>query len=778
MKKFTKLLMTLAMLFAVGVVNAQEKVYATFDNCTSGGNLTWDGTNMEFSWNQSYSNQLHGIETPKGNITSYEKVVVDCTIEEGDGYRIMFYASNKGTTAGGITIITESGPQEFSLSDFAMDADYLTQCSEFCLSGYNGSGKVKVNEVYFVKANDPLAGAKSLLLDAITIGKNVNPFAKTASSYQAVTDAVNAGESEYASASATAESLEAAKNAINDAIAALELESEYSFLTADMFLKYASVETPGEGEKAYPAFELNKASDLPYGDGNVGELNWADLSSYDKLIVIISGETKPRFCLNRLVAGGQQAATQEESQMLDINPNNDYAWSTDKYQTIDGNMYIIDLKAIVADYGYARLHCIKKQGWGTGVNITDLLLFKAADPLASYKEALLNAIQTGELQSPFAKTSSSWDALQQAIITGQAEYSNPSATESSLTQATTNIEGAIEALELEEGYSVLTADMFKKYESVDNPGEGETAYPSYEIGKASDLPYGDGNVGELNWADLSNYDKLIVVTASDIKPRFCLNRLVAGGQQAATKEESQMLDINPNNDFTWSTESYQTVEDNIYTIDLDAIVDDYGFARLHCIKKQGWGEGVVITGLYLYSDGIDNSKGVKVGPSGYATYVCEEDVVFTGVEAYAAKYEDGKVRLIAVTEAPAGTPVIVKAAEGSYTFESTPWANTIEANDLLVSDGTIEGDGTIFVLADGAQGVGFYRLDNNVKVPNGKGYLEIAAAGRDFIGLGDATAIVAAKGAQKSGAVYNLGGQRVEKAVKGVYIIGGKKVVK
>ncbi len=371
MKLITKwfTMFTLLLVACVTSVYAQEeeKVYATFENPTG---ITWDAESMTFSWDSPWGNQLHNIGLPNGNITAYEKLVIDCEILSGDGYRFMFYATTKGTTAGGLTIITESGKHEYKLSEFNMDADYLTQCSEICLSGYNGSGAVKVNEVYLVKSADPLAGAKELLTNAITVGKMKSALGKTPESFAALTQAISDGEAALVDAEATAESLATAKGDIEAAIEGLQMQAGYSVLTAGMFKHYASIEEPGEGSAVSGAFELCKASDLPFGDGSVSELNWADLTDYDKLIVITSGETKPRFCMNRLVANGQQAETQEDSKMLDINPNNDYTWSTDAYQTIEGNIYEIDLKKIVDDYTFARLHCIKKQGWGAGVIVT------------------------------------------------------------------------------------------------------------------------------------------------------------------------------------------------------------------------------------------------------------------------------------------------------------------------------------------------------------------------------------------------------------------------
>jgi hypothetical protein len=460
MRNFTKLFLSLTLLCIVGVAKA-ENVYATFESPTG---IDWDAENKTFSWSSQWGNQLHNIGLPNGNLMEYEKLVVDCEIIEGDGYRLMFYATNKGTTAGGVTIITESGKKEFLLSEFNMDADYLTTCSEICLSGYNASGTVKVNEVYLVKASDPLAGAKKVLMDAITLAKAQSSFGKTTASWSAMQNALASAEAEYAKATATAESLEAVTTALNNAINALALADGYTNLTAAMFLKYASVEEPGEGTATGCSFELNKASDLPYGDGNVGELNWADLSGAEKLYIVTSGDIKPRLCLNRLVAGGQQAATKEDSQMLDINPNNDFTWSTEKYMTAEDGVYALDVKKIVADYGFARLHSIKKQGWGTGVTVTGLYLFKtpvkpdepaAVDPvindsdpaIVANKAALLSAINKAKaIDLTYMKVASA-TVLLEAIATGEALLNAQGGTVAALDAARRAILQAIDELE-------------------------------------------------------------------------------------------------------------------------------------------------------------------------------------------------------------------------------------------------------------------------------------------------------------------------------------------
>ena len=379
-----KTLLLLVALFTMGGVtlNAQEKVYADFSECAKvQGNLTWNGDDSEyqyFTWSLSWSNQLHGIKfgdmkLPYGDITMYEKLVIDCTIESGDGYRFMFYSSKKGTTAGGTTIVTKSGKNEYNLSDIVMDADYLKYCDDISLSGYNGSGKVKVNEMYLVKSSDPLAGDKKILSEKIAFAKQQNSYVKTIESFAALTDEIDKAEAALADVAATKASLTKAMSDLDAAISGLALQAGYTNLTAAMFKQH---ETFGGAEMgtAGCAYDVFKSTGMPYGDGSVGWLNYADLSGYDKLIVVATAG-KPRFCMNRLEAGGQQAETQAASKMLDINPNNAYTWSTEKYQTVESGVYIVDLKEIVKDYGFAYLHSIKGANF-SDVTVSDMLLYK------------------------------------------------------------------------------------------------------------------------------------------------------------------------------------------------------------------------------------------------------------------------------------------------------------------------------------------------------------------------------------------------------------------
>ena len=173
---------------------------------------------------------------------------------------------------------------------------------------------------------------------------------------------------------------------------------------------------------------------------------------------------------------------------------------------------------------------------------------------------------------------------------------------------------------------------------------------------------------------------------------------------------------------------------------------------------------------------------VEVGDAGYSTFSANKAVKMRGVTAYAAKYQDGHIALTPVTEIPANTGVIIEAAEGTYKVPVIESASSIASvNDLLVSNGSVTGNGSIYALANKSQGVGFYKVKSGLAVPAGKPYLVIPAAAPapDFLGFDGGTTSISelnVKG-QADGEFYNLAGQRVAQPTKGLYIVNGKKVV-
>ena len=176
-----------------------------------------------------------------------------------------------------------------------------------------------------------------------------------------------------------------------------------------------------------------------------------------------------------------------------------------------------------------------------------------------------------------------------------------------------------------------------------------------------------------------------------------------------------------------------------------------------------------------------------IGIAGYTTYVAKHDISFPAeVTAYISTTKtDETLKLTEKASVPEGTAVILKGDAGTYalpTITTTP--DDVTGNLLLASDGSVEGDGfTIFALAQKNNVVGFYLVNDGITVPAGKAYLYLANPGvkgftfefeDDADGINSLTPALS----EGEGVVYNLAGQRLSKAQKGINIINGKKILK
>lgn len=177
-----------------------------------------------------------------------------------------------------------------------------------------------------------------------------------------------------------------------------------------------------------------------------------------------------------------------------------------------------------------------------------------------------------------------------------------------------------------------------------------------------------------------------------------------------------------------------------------------------------------------------------------------------GVTAYTASVSNGSLTLSAVTGAiPAGTGVVLKTASKltqntPFTFTEATEAGTVAVDNMLLGTDDVatttapEGStGTYKFYALSLNGsnsensVGFYYrkgCPDGGAFENGahKAYLAVpadVAGGAKGFTFGDMTdGIEAINNSQSTtDKVYNLAGQRVNKAQKGVYIVNGKKVV-
>ena len=184
---------------------------------------------------------------------------------------------------------------------------------------------------------------------------------------------------------------------------------------------------------------------------------------------------------------------------------------------------------------------------------------------------------------------------------------------------------------------------------------------------------------------------------------------------------------------------------------------------------------------------------VTVSEAGFATYVSNYNLNFsaTAIEAYAVTVtKKGVATLTKLNQVPAGTPVLLYA-EGGKT-EDIPVLASAEAvtdNDLVAGTGaavaTIDGEYTNMILNKVDGNVGFYFAAGQTVAAN-RAYLHIATtlapdaeAGAPMVieFADEVTGIEAVEAETSASGIYNLAGQRVAKAQKGLYIVNGKKVI-
>ena len=177
---------------------------------------------------------------------------------------------------------------------------------------------------------------------------------------------------------------------------------------------------------------------------------------------------------------------------------------------------------------------------------------------------------------------------------------------------------------------------------------------------------------------------------------------------------------------------------------------------------------------------------VTVTDAGYATFVAEKNLEIPTdvlVEVFAVTVEGSYASLQPIVgNIPAGEAVLVKASAGDYNFLSAQTADPIRVNNLVAATTDVVADGTQYVLANGASGIGFYQATPGSTIPAGKAYLVVTAAGvKPFYGFeDDATGIEMVNGQSSmvNDPIFNLAGQRLQKMQRGINIIGGKKVLK
>lgn len=175
----------------------------------------------------------------------------------------------------------------------------------------------------------------------------------------------------------------------------------------------------------------------------------------------------------------------------------------------------------------------------------------------------------------------------------------------------------------------------------------------------------------------------------------------------------------------------------------------------------------------------------------YATFSSASACEFAGADVFTVNVEGKNIVLneVASKQVPANTGVLVKSTANAVTVTRLESAPAIEGTNLLkpASEKMTEGFKFYKLAYDNyteKTGLGFYwgaAEGGAFTVKPGLAYLAVpqaqAANVKGFSFDGTQTGINGVEATTAKGAIYNLNGQRVEKAQRGIYIQNGKKFI-
>ena len=221
------------------------------------------------------------------------------------------------------------------------------------------------------------------------------------------------------------------------------------------------------------------------------------------------------------------------------------------------------------------------------------------------------------------------------------------------------------------------------------------------------------------------------------------------------------------------------------------IIDWYSYESINRTIKY------TITAFYKKVDNTNTTESVPVNDKGTGTYVTTNALNFSGitdVKAYVATAQDGSnVTFTRVEGAvPAKTPLLVKGKTTDVPVAES--ADVIENNLLVAGNGdavTSEAGGKFNFILNYLNGaVGFYHAAGMTVAAN-RAYLSLSdnpfpstksgAKLNAIFSDGETTGINNVNvndNDNESNKIFNLAGQQMKGAVKGIYIKNGKKFVK
>jgi len=478
-------------------------------------------------------------------------------------------------------------------------------------------------------------------------------------------------------------------------------DGEWKELTAEDFKSWSAADETGIATGAVTcALALNESTGLPYGDGNVYYLSYADLTNADKF-VITATEGTPRLLFNRKVDQGTMGYEYPKT-------------GTFVTKTTEGDVttYTVDITALVKAQGFAHLHAIKGANWAN-TTVTSMKYHIPAEPV-------------GPVYNPIT-------IFPQNLI----------------------------------GLDQLSG--------TDTDWASRISYPKVFQSQGEVFGNGDGS-SESQHVDISSYSTLTFSVSSGSDQGLALRAWLWDDAN------NKVVTLYPHPYAEYETanfsEAYEIKEPGIYAINIE------NYKYLKGIKAANkWAGQSPITVDYAC---VSNEKIIPLAVNEARTLSSNKILDFTNVtdvEAYiATNYAGGKLQMTKVTGAvPANTGLVLlqKSNKAVISIPTCGQATEDVSKNMLVAtteETTLDAN---YVLAGSGDKLGWYKVgETAAKLAAGKSYLKLQNnAAKVKMTFGEETAISTVTANNSNDAIYNLNGQRVSKAQKGLYIVNGKKVL-
>ena len=237
--------------------------------------------------------------------------------------------------------------------------------------------------------------------------------------------------------------------------------------------------------------------------------------------------------------------------------------------------------------------------------------------------------------------------------------------------------------------------------------------------------------------------------------------------------------------FTLSNGSTTTLTISTPPFKINFVWDDE-IGGCYCEGTEKWYLYFYVKSIQVYTNTVDVTANEGATGEYWATYY-NGTTSFTAdanTTVFQAALSGSSLTLTEVPnrEIPATKAVILKSSSATITLTPASTTETLEGNSLTGTTAAMTGAaGNIYVLNNGTQGVGFYKLKSTGTIGANKAYLTYSGAlAPEFFGFdGNTTSINEVRGKMEdvSGEYYDLQGRRVSQPTKGLYIVNGKKVV-